>query len=135
MSAQPSILPLPPRRLILVADDDPLIQAFVARVVTRIGLVPLLAANGLIALEQGQAHISELAGAVLDVMMPGKSGIEVAVQLHGLDPQLPIALMSGYASPPLEVLIVQFPTIGILMKPFQVNELREILQYMVIVWL
>src|SRR5215212_10992445 len=122
MSAQPSILPLPPRRLILVADDDPLIQAFVARVVTRIGLVPLLAANGLLALEQGQAHISELAGAVLDVMMPGKSGIEVAVQLHGLDPQLPIALMSGYASPPLEVLIVQFPTIGILMKPFQVNE-------------
>ena len=40
---------------------------------------------------------------VLDYAMPGLTGAEVAVQMRGIKPQIPILMLSAYTSLPAEV--------------------------------
>jgi pilus assembly protein CpaE len=65
---------------ILIVDDDPDTVEFLRILLVRQGYRPLVAENGLKALELANAHIPELI--ILDVMMPGMDGYEVARSLH-----------------------------------------------------
>jgi DNA-binding response OmpR family regulator len=69
---------------ILVADDDPEILALVSRRLAKRGYTVHEAQDGLQALAEARAKLPDLI--VLDVMMPGKSGWEVAKELRG-DPK------------------------------------------------
>jgi len=65
---------------ILVADDDPEILALVSRRLAKRGYTVYEAADGLQALAEARAKSPDLI--VLDVMMPGKNGWEVAKELR-----------------------------------------------------
>src|SRR5438045_2444472 len=69
---------------ILVADDDPEILTLVSRRLAKRGYTVFEAQDGLQALVEARAKLPDLI--VLDVMMPGKNGWEVAKELRG-DPR------------------------------------------------
>lgn len=66
-----------------------------------------------------------------DFMLPGKSGHELAVQLRDRMPDLPLILMTGYATDELSKAADELPGLVILHKPVQpatlAHELRRIL--------
>jgi len=62
-----------------------------------------------------------------DVAMPGMDGLELAGQLRGRWPQLPIVVMSGYAEKLAGGALLQ-GGFGFLQKPFGTGELLEALQ-------
>jgi DNA-binding response OmpR family regulator len=68
---------------ILVADDDPEILTLIARRLQRKGYEVLEAIDGIQTLEIARAQHPDLI--VLDVMMPGKNGWEVAKELRAAD--------------------------------------------------
>jgi two-component system response regulator MprA len=68
---------------ILVADDDRKITDMLRRTLTYEGYTVLTAAGGQEALDQAQEHRPDLV--VLDWMMPGVSGVEVARRLRAAD--------------------------------------------------
>ena len=68
---------------ILVADDDPQILTMLGIRLSKRGYQVLEAADGLQTLEKAREHNPDLV--LLDVMMPGKNGWEVAKELRSDD--------------------------------------------------
>src|SRR6516164_4633127 len=66
---------------ILIADDDPQILTMLGIRLAKKGYEVLEASDGLQTLKQARAHHPDLV--LLDVMMPGKNGWEVAKELRG----------------------------------------------------
>jgi len=58
---------------------------------------------------------------LLDLLLPGMSGIDVANQLRATWPALPILFVSGHAEP--DLLNSAVPGVRLLRKPFQSEEL------------
>ena len=77
---------------ILVADDDRKITDMLRRTLAYEGYQVVTAANGQEALAKAQAHRPDLV--VLDWMMPGPDGIEVARRLRAADPT-PVLMLTA----------------------------------------
>jgi DNA-binding response OmpR family regulator len=86
-----------PRRLVLVADDDEDILQLLSFRLGRAGYRVVQARNGEEALRLALEHLPDLA--VLDVMMPGLSGLEVTRELRANPPTsiMPIMLLTAKA--------------------------------------
>jgi two-component system, cell cycle sensor histidine kinase and response regulator CckA len=117
---------------ILVVDDEPVVLETVRDGLTAHGYQVLTAGGGKEALQIAQAHQGAIALALVDVVMPGMSGPEVAQGLHASRPDLKILFMSGFST---EVVVVHGLDGGdpLLVKPFSLDTLgrkvHEILDY------
>ena len=117
---------------ILVVDDEPTVLDTVRDGLTAHGYQVLKASGGAEALQVLQGHQGPIALALVDVVMPGMSGPEVAQRLHEARPDLKILFMSGFST---EVVVVHGLTPGdpLLVKPFSLESLarkvHEILDY------
>jgi two-component system cell cycle sensor histidine kinase/response regulator CckA len=94
---RPRASALPPLQggVVLVVDDEPGVRVVTARLLREAGLDAIEAADGraAIALLERGARPDVV---VLDMTMPGWSGEETLVELHRIDPSLPVILTSGY---------------------------------------
>jgi two-component system, cell cycle sensor histidine kinase and response regulator CckA len=117
---------------ILVVDDEPVVLDTVRDGLTAHGYQVLRAASGEEALQVAQAHQGSIALALVDVIMPGMSGPEVAQRLHAARPDLKVLFMSGFST---EVVVVHGLDAGdpLLVKPFSLDTLgrkvHQILDY------
>jgi two-component system, cell cycle sensor histidine kinase and response regulator CckA len=117
---------------ILVVDDEPVVLDTVRDGLTAHGYQVLRATSGEEALQVAQAHQGSIALALVDVIMPGMSGPEVAQRLHAARPDLKILFMSGFST---EVVVVHGLDAGdpLLVKPFSLDTLgrkvHQILDY------
>lgn len=112
-----------PNRRILLADDDREVRLGVADLLSGIGLDVLQAENGLEAIELGRhEHID---GALLDVHMPGVSGMEAITILRREVIALPCIVYSGRWSPELERAALELGAAACLKKPVDPDRLRH----------
>jgi DNA-binding response OmpR family regulator len=82
-------------RVVLVADDDRDIRELVATKLTQAGFQVISFGDGLSALEAARSQHPDVA--ILDVMMPGLSGLDVVRKLHE-DPataSIPVILLTA----------------------------------------
>ncbi len=115
-----------PLRLLLVDDDD-LIRNTVPGMVLSLGHTVEGVASGLEAiqrLERGRP----LDAVILDMNMPGLSGLETLARLRLLDPDLPVIISSGYLDGAVEALLQQDPHVSFLAKPYTLTDLRKRLE-------
>jgi response regulator NasT len=73
--------PVPPRRLILIVDDDPILLDYLATVLDHAGYDAVKAASAAEALQRVAEREADIALALLDISMPGMSGLELALRL------------------------------------------------------
>jgi len=109
---------------VLVVDDEPAVRRYAARVLEREGYAVLEAGDGAEALEmvRGQGPVIEIV--VTDIVMPRLNGVELMQALASSHPDLPVILMSGYATSALAELGIVAPC-SILTKPFPPERLLE----------
>lgn len=109
---------------ILVADDEEFIRKLSSRILSLKGFQTIQAENGDRALELYNEHKNSIALVVLDIKMPGRSGIEVYRNLIALNPHVRVILCSGYGEYELP------PDSGcyFVQKPFSVNSLQDTVQ-------
>ncbi len=92
--------PKPPARLtvlpILLADDEAFTREFYGGLLTEHGFRVLAASDGVAALALARQHSVEVA--ILDLMMPGMSGLEVLERLHAGHPDLPVIVLTAHAT-------------------------------------
>jgi len=81
---------------ILVVDDESGLRRLVSRALERRGFDAVEARDGQEALDRVEAD-RDVGLVLLDLMMPGLSGLETLVRLQEIRPELPVVLMSGYA--------------------------------------
>ncbi len=110
--------------LVLVVDDETAVRRFAARVLEREGYAVVEARDGIEALELLAKGTIAVEVVVSDVVMPRLNGVELVQTLATSYPDLPVILMSGYASSALAELGIAAPC-AILPKPFPSERLLE----------
>ena len=106
---------------ILVIDDEIGICEGIKRALTPQGFHVEMALNG----EDGLQIIREGATdlVLLDVMMPGTSGIDLLASIHDHDPEIVCIIITGYATVELAVRAIKQGAYDFLTKPFSVDDL------------
>jgi DNA-binding NtrC family response regulator len=112
---------------ILVVDDETAVRHFARRVLEREGYGVIEATDGAEALDLVQADEATVELVVSDIVMPRLNGVELMEALATSRPDLPVILMSGYASAALTELGIAAPC-SIIPKPFSPERLLEEVQ-------
>jgi len=115
---------------ILLAEDEESIRTLAERILTGFGYTVLVARNGEEAIKIFRQH-KEIDLAVLDVVMPRKSGREAFEEMHKQNPLLKVIFMSGYSANAIHDSFVLIPGMPFLSKPFGptllARKIREVL--------
>jgi two-component system, OmpR family, response regulator len=107
--------------MILVVEDEPGIVDFVERGLRRQGFEVLSAADGETGLERAVEPEVELV--VLDLMLPGRSGMEVLRQLRVRRPELPVIVLTARGEVEDRIAGLDGGAVDYLVKPFAIGEL------------
>lgn len=113
------------RGRILVIDDEEVVRTTTKAVLERAGYTVLLADDGMSGLEVVNAHHSELDLILLDMSMPGKSGIQVLREIRELNSEIPVVVASGYSEEEVAKRFEGARMSGILQKPYTSVRLIE----------
>jgi DNA-binding response OmpR family regulator len=106
---------------ILVIEDEARIQAFVARGLEAEGYTVVAADNGRDGLELAAAGRWDLV--VLDLLLPGLSGLQVLRELHSKRPHLPVVILSARSDLQTNLRGFELGATDYLPKPFSLDEL------------
>lgn len=108
---------------ILIVEDEIAIRRFIRTALTAAGYITVEAANTAQAAEVVRSYPGKIQLAILDIVMPGGSGMDFANQLHISTPETRVLYISGFAdSIAFESIGREHPA-GVLPKPFTVTAL------------
>lgn len=113
--------------LVLVVDDETAVRRFAVRVLEREGYGVVEARDGTEAMDLIKQGTPSVELVVSDIVMPRLNGVELMQALAVSHPDLPVILMSGYATGALAELGITAPC-AILSKPFPAERLLEEVQ-------
>jgi CheY-like chemotaxis protein len=111
------------RETILLAEDDEVVRNLTTNVLEYFGYTVLAAADGEEAVARFLEHKERIDLAVLDGIMPKKSGRETYEELRTLRPGIRVLFMSGYPEDAVGRNGVLEPGINFISKPFAPTEL------------
>src|SRR5260370_35895968 len=108
---------------VLVIDDDPDLRASVGRLLRSVGLESQLFASISDFLKSDPPHGPTCL--VLDVRLPGQSGLDLQRELAVANRELPIIFITGHGDIPMSVQPMKGGAIEFLTKPFRDQELLD----------
>jgi len=117
MTAQPTVI---------VVDDDPGIRESVESLLRSVGLQVRALASVPEFLEKGRPEGP--ACLVLDVRLPGRSGLDFQRELAAANIHVPIIFITGYGDIPMTVQAIKGGAIEFLTKPFRDQDLLDAIQ-------
>lgn len=111
---------------VLVIDDEPVVREAVSRVLRADGFEVATASDA----ASGLAHPGLRACRLVlcDLMLPDRSGMEVLGALRAMRPELPVVLITGYATPDHAVRAREAGAADFLAKPFESEELLDVVR-------
>jgi two-component system cell cycle sensor histidine kinase/response regulator CckA len=114
---------------ILVVDDQPVVLEFCRVTLERAGYNVFTASSGDQALSFFEPNRSPVDLAVIDIVMPGMSGIELAKRLEKLSHGVRIVLMSGYSPDEVKRVVgEQAANYRSMWKPFEARTLVQMIK-------
>jgi two-component system, cell cycle sensor histidine kinase and response regulator CckA len=116
------------RGRVLVVDDEPRVLQFLEKGLSRLGYEVETAESGSQACEIYSRNSGGIHCVLLDLIMPGMSGMETYGRLKDIDPEVRVILSSGYSSGRLRSEAVEAGSPEFLEKPFTLEELSQALQ-------
>lgn len=114
----------PPR--LLIVDDEAEVRRSLALLLNGLGYVVDDAASG----EEALAHLSirRYDLMLLDLRMPGMDGVEVMARARQAHPDLPIIILTGYATLESAIAAVRCGAADYLLKPASVHQIARAIQ-------
>ncbi len=109
-------------------DDDPDVLSLHREVLSSIGYHIHTAENGIAALDAIKANPEKFDAIVTDLTMPGITGVQLAIEAHKIQKNLPVVLVTGYREELTPEIRSQTGIRKVLMKPVKVQELSEAVQ-------
>ncbi|MDP2957870.1 MAG: sigma-54 dependent transcriptional regulator [Longimicrobiales bacterium] len=108
----------------LVVDDEPEIREILTQILEREGIRVISAPDGHLALRQ--VHFASPDAVLLDVRMPGLSGMDVLKKIREADDDLPVVLVTAFANLQQAVEAMKQGAYGYLAKPFDNTEVIRV---------
>jgi FixJ family two-component response regulator len=108
---------------IFIVDDDPGVRATLTTIFERAGY-------RVVAFADGQSFLAHARGAtplsvILDVHIPGRSGLDILRELHAQDYPAPIFIVSGQGDIPMAVDAIRAGALDFIEKPFRGGEVVD----------
>ena len=111
---------------ILIVDDEPIVREAIRDWLVDAGYDVTTAETGERALEI--AAEKDFGLIILDVRLPGKTGIRVLEQMKEAKPNVKAIIITAYASPQMRTEALELGALHYLSKPIAPNELEKIVQ-------
>ena len=108
---------------VLIVDDDPAIRSSLSRLLRSVGLAAQLFESIPDFLKAGRPNGPTCL--VLDVNLPGRSGLDLQRELAATNQQIPIIFITGHGDIPMTVQAMKGGAIEFLTKPFQDQDLLD----------
>ena len=112
------------RPRILVVDDDGAILTLVGKIADREGFDVASTTDGTDAMVRLQQRAADLV--LVDLRMPGVSGLDVLRSVREVSPRSQVVLMSGHATIDSAIEAIRLGAIDYLTKPFDMQRLRHL---------
>jgi PAS domain S-box-containing protein len=112
---------------ILVVDDEEHVRELIGRMLQHLGYKVQVVESGLEALD-AVAKKTRFDAVILDMNMPKMSGKETFERLKEAKPDLKVVVSTGYSDASLEPAPLRNLVDGFLQKPYQMEELSEVLR-------
>lgn len=106
-----------PKQIVLIVDDDPLSRRSLGRIISNAGFDCHFAGDT----EEAIRCLEERKFALVlsDLVMPGRSGMELAEEVHRRHPDTMLLLLAGAADPKIGEMALEHGVFGFLTKPFK----------------
>jgi DNA-binding NtrC family response regulator len=111
---------------ILVVDDEEIMREVLEALLTREGYRVKLAATGHEGLDLARAMPFD--AAIVDVMMPGIDGITTLEELKKIDDDLPVLMITAFASVEHAIVAMKRGALDYITKPFKNDEVLVVLE-------
>src|ERR1700741_807647 len=106
---------------IFVVDDDAAVRDTLSMVLSTAGYQVICFADGAALLAVARSRTP--AAILLDVHIPGKSGLDILKELHGEDYPAPIFMISGHGDIAMAVSAIKTGALDFIEKPFRGSEI------------
>lgn len=113
--------------IVFVVDDDPSVRETLADLIASIGLSVLAFKSAREFLESRRPAAP--ACLVLDVRLPGLSGLELQRELLRIEAPIPIIFITGHGDIPMTVRAMKEGAVEFLAKPFRDQDLLDAIQH------
>jgi two-component system response regulator FixJ len=111
------------KHIVFIIDDDASVRTSLARLLRSAGFEVEVFATAELFLER--EHYDGVGCIVLDVRMPGISGIDLQDELSKADYSMPIVFITGHGNIPMGVQAIKKGAVDFLAKPFDDEELLQ----------
>jgi two-component system response regulator PilR (NtrC family) len=111
---------------ILVIDDEEIMREILETLLVREGYTVRLSSNGADGLEQARSLPFD--AVIVDVMMPGMDGLSVLDELRKHDEELPVIMITAYASMENAITAMKKGAFDYITKPFKNDEVLVVLR-------
>ena len=111
---------------ILVIDDEEIMREILQTLLEREGYSVRLATNGSDGLDLARSLPFD--AVIVDVMMPGIDGLQVLQELHKQDEELPVIMITAYASMENAIAAMKKGAFDYITKPFKNDEVLVVLR-------
>lgn len=108
--------------LVTIVDDDESVRRALQRLMKSAGLTADSFGSAEEFLQRGDR---ETACLILDVRLPGMSGLDLQRELAALNPRIPIIFMSAYGTEEMKERAIQKGAVSFLRKPFNEDLLLD----------
>lgn len=110
---------------ILIVDDEPSVGDALRLVLESQGYEVVLVTKGLDGIDQARQR--RFSFGVVDLFLTDISGFQVITDLRGLQPQIPLLLITAHGSPQVLAEAKKLGAVGALAKPFSPAELLNVI--------
>jgi two-component system, LuxR family, response regulator FixJ len=121
-----------PKRAIYIVDDDADVRAALSAMFTRNGYAVTALGDGASLIKAARSQTP--ACILLDVYMPGRSGLDILKELNADEYAAPILMMSGQGDIPMAVEALKSGALDFIEKPFDTDTVLTRVQVAVEAW-
>src|SRR5437867_9974258 len=111
---------------ILLIEDDPGIVMTLRRVLTEEGHQVQVETRGDSGLARAQGDAFDVV--ITDMKLPGLGGLDLVRELHGIQPRLPIILITAHGTTETAIEATKAGAYDYLLKPFEIPELIDLVE-------
>lgn len=111
------------KSIVFVVDDDPLVRDSLSNLLRSVGLQTRVFGSASEFLREKRPPLPSCL--VLDVRLPGASGLDFQAQLSRLNIHIPIIFMTGHGDIPMTVRAMKAGAVEFLTKPFREQDMLD----------
>jgi nitrogen regulation protein NR(I) len=113
------------RKILIIDDDDQLRKSF-HKLLLEEGYHVAAAASGEEGVEMVAAEAPDVV--VLDMRLPGMSGLAAFQAIHAMEPKLPVIMMTAYATTDSAIEATKMGAFDYILKPFEIPDMLEVIR-------